>query len=392
MGKRREEVGRSWIRTSEGVSQQIYSLPRLATSVSARERERLAKKRCGVKRVPVEKYRVWTPFRQFGSSMKMSLFVILAQIFLVTLILAEEVKLDRAKALEELKAIEQKNEKLTQDLLAKSARDLNEAGSDKFKAVQVYLESYRNVEFGRAQDGETRFQQWRVENKDKIASLDFSTAAQLHVQYVALVCREALGEKEAPKAGEWGVYWENLFKSREIAENPGDLMEAKMPSSKKGGIGRKQKKESGNDFDRPAVESPLVRDRQIQGFLEGVQEAKFSSASVGPIFNQVVRPHLRKAKSRDLMRLWDLRIAAMDEDVEKEVKTLGADDYKILKRPELLWERADDLEKMGERESAWAQKMAILKANPYHPKLSKWIGEMKQALGESSQALPEKAP
>ena len=392
MGKTGEEVGRSWIRTSEGVSQQIYSLPRLATSVSARERERLAKKRCGVKRVPVEKYRVWTPFRQFGSSMKLSLFVILAQIFLVTLIRAEEVKLDRAKALEELKAIEQKNEKLTQDLLAKSARDLNEAGSDKFKAVQVYLESYRNVEFGRAQDGETRFQQWRVENKDKIASLDFSTAAQLHVQYVALVCREALGEKEAPKAGEWGVYWENLFKSREIAENPGDLIEAKMPSPKKGGMGRKQKKESGNDFDRPAVESPLVRDRQIQGFLEGVQEAKFSSASVGPIFNQVVRPHLRKAKSRDLMRLWDLRIAAMDEDVEKEVKTLGADDYKILKRPELLWERADDLEKMGERESAWAQKMAILKANPYHPKLSKWIGEMKQALGESSQALPEKAP
>ena len=53
MGKRGEEVGRSWIRTSEGVSQQIYSLPRLATSVSARERERLAKKWCGVKRVPV---------------------------------------------------------------------------------------------------------------------------------------------------------------------------------------------------------------------------------------------------------------------------------------------------------------------------------------------------
>ena len=306
--------------------------------------------------------------------------------------MGEEAKLDRVKALEELNAIEQKNEKLTQDLLAKSARDLNEAGSDKFKAVQVYLESYRNVEFGRAQDGETRFQQWRVENKERIASLDFSTAAQLHVQYVAFVCREALGEKEAPKAGEWGVYWEDLFKSREIAESPGDLTEAKVPVVKKVVAGRKQKKESGNDFDRPAVESPLVRDRQIQGFLEGVQEAKFSSASVGPIFNQVVRPHLRKAKSRDLMRLWDLRIAAMDEDVEKEVKTLGADDYKILKRPELLWERADDLEKMGERESAWAQKMAILKANPYHPKLSKWIGEMKQALGEGSPALPEKAP
>ena len=44
--------GRSWIRTSEGISQQIYSLPRLATSVSARERERLAKKRGAVKSDP----------------------------------------------------------------------------------------------------------------------------------------------------------------------------------------------------------------------------------------------------------------------------------------------------------------------------------------------------
>ena len=307
-------------------------------------------------------------------------------------VFAEEAKLDRAKALEELKEMEAKNEKLTRGLLEKAAKDLTEAGLDKFKAVQVYLESYRNVEFGRAQDGETRFQQWRVENKEKIASLDFTTAAQLHVQYVALVCREALGEKEAPKAGEWGAYWENLFKSREIAESPGDLTEAKVPVAKKGVAGRKQKKESGNDFDRPALESPLVRDRQIQGFLQGVQEAKLSSASVGPIFNQVVRPHLRKAKSRDLIRLWDLRIAAMDEDVEKEVKTLGADDYKILKRPEMMWERADDLEKIGERESAWAQKMGILRANPYHPKLSKWIEDLKQALGEGSPALPEKAP
>ncbi|NBS79824.1 hypothetical protein EBS57_08485 [bacterium] len=309
---------------------------------------------------------------------------------------AEEAKLDRAKALEELKAIEEKNEKLTQGVLQKAAKELTEAGADKFKSVQVYVESYRNVEFGRAQDGETRFQQWKVDNRDRIASPDFGAAAQLHVQYVALVCRQALEEKEAPQAapqaGEWGGYWETLFKSREIAESPGEPAEAKIPSPKKGGGGRKQKKEGGNDFDRPALESPLVRDRQIQGFLEGVQEAKLSSASLVPIFNQVVRPRLRKAKSRDLMRLWDLRIAAMDEDVEKEGKTLGADDYKILKRPELMWERADDLEKMGDQEGAWAQKMGILRANPYHPKLSSWIEELKKALGEGSPALPEKTP
>ena len=304
----------------------------------------------------------------------------------------QEAKLDRAKALAELKEIEAKSEKLTQGLLEKAAKELTEAGSDKFKAVQVYLDSYRNVEFGHTQDGEGRYQQWRIANKEKIVSLDYGEAAQLHVQYVGLVCRQALGEKEAPRAEEWGKYWERLMDTKDNVETAEDAPPTQGKVEKKAGGGRKQAKQSGDDFAYPALESPLVRDRQIQGFLGEVKEAKVSSSSVGAIFNQVVRPRLREAKSRELIRLWDLRIAAMDEGIGKEVKTLGLDDYKVLKRPELMWERADDLEKMGEQEAAWAKKMEILKSCPYHPKIAEWIGEMKQALGEGSPALPEKAP
>lgn len=325
--------------------------------------------------------------------MKFALGAIVCGITLLSgWVLAEEGKLDRAKALAELKEIEVKNEKLTQGLLEKAAKELTEAGSDKFKAVQVYLDSYRNVEFGRAQDGDSRYQQWRIDNKEKISSLDFSEAVQLHVQYVGLVCRQALGEKEVPKAGEWGTYWEHLLETKDKVENVVDVPQTQAKVEKKTGVGRKQAKQNGDDFTYPALQSPLVRDRQIQGFLGEVKEATVSSSSVGAVFNQVVRPRLREAKSRDLIRLWDLRIAAMDEGMGKEVKTLGLDDYKVLKRPELMWERADDLEKIGEQESAWAKKMEILKSCPYHPKLADWIGEMKQALGEGSPALPEKAP
>jgi len=325
--------------------------------------------------------------------MKFALGAIVCGITLLSgRVFAEEGQLDRAKALAELKEIEVKNEKLTQGLLEKAAKELTEAGSDKFKAVQVYLDSYRNVEFGRAQDGDSRYQQWRIDNKEKISSLDFSEAVQLHVQYVGLVCRQALGEKEAPKAGEWGTYWEHLLATKDKVENVVDVPQTQAKVEKKTGVGRKQAKQNGDDFTYPALQSPLVRDRQIQGFLGEVKEATVSSSSAGAVFNQVVRPRLREAKSRDLIRLWDLRIAAMDEGMGKEVKTLGLDDYKVLKRPELMWERADDLEKIGERESAWSQKMGILRANPYHPNLSKWIEDLKQALGEGSPALPEKTP
>jgi len=48
------------------VSQQIYSLPRLATSVSARELERLAKKRGAVKSDPKKKHGLSGALLHFG--------------------------------------------------------------------------------------------------------------------------------------------------------------------------------------------------------------------------------------------------------------------------------------------------------------------------------------
>jgi len=307
---------------------------------------------------------------------------------------SQEVRLNRAKALAELGLIEQKNEQLTQDLLAKSARDFSEAADDKSKANQTYLESYRNVVFGRTQEGDTRFQQWKVENKDKLASLEFMQAVQLHVRYLALVCRQAMEEKQAPRPEEWSSYWQSLFASRDIPESPGDFPEKKDRGGKKSGTGpiRKGLPGKAEDFDRPALESPLVRDRQIQGFLGGVKEANVPSGSVEAVFNRVIRPRLREAKSRELLKLWDQRISFFDEEAEKEAKTLGSDDYKVLRRPELLWERADDLEKMGEEEAAWSQKLAILKSSPYHPKVPDWTRELKKSLGGESAALPETKP
>ena len=150
---------------------------------------------------------------------------------------AEEVSLDRAKLLEELSRIEEKNQKFTRDFLAKSVLDFSEAGADKTKAVQMYLESYRNVEFGRAQDGDEKYQAWKIENKEKLVSSDFSAGAQLHVQYLGLVCRQALGEKESPKAVEWANYWESLFESVENSEDFTEIPEFKPRGGKKQGAG-----------------------------------------------------------------------------------------------------------------------------------------------------------
>ena len=306
--------------------------------------------------------------------------------------LGQTMKWDRAKALEDLRVIEVKNEKFTEDLLVKSAQDFLEASGEKIKAAQMVLESYRNVEFGRTQEGDTLFQQWKVDNKDRISSLGFTAGAQLHVQYLALVCRQALGGERKPKAGEWAEYWESLFESRNSSENPAAASDSNAKKDKRPGSVRKQGTSGWNDFERPLQESSLVRDRQIQGFLRQVKEAEVPSGSEELVFSKVVRPRLREAKSRDLLRLWDLRITSMDQEAEKEAKTLAADDYKVLKRPELLWERADDLEKIGEEEAAWGGKMEILKTNPYHPKTAEWITGMQQVLGDGSSDIAPKQP
>ena len=307
-----------------------------------------------------------------------------------------EEKMDRAKALVELTALVAKNEKMTREVLSKAARDLAEAGQERIKAVQVYLESYRNVEFGRTQDGDTRFGDWRVQEKEMISSVAFGESAQLQVRYVALVCREALGEKERPTAAEWLAYYHDLTKSEKTTEvEEMVVVEETAPAAGKG-KGKKRsdasKKQGTGIFDQPAKESPLVRDRQISGFLEEVPAADVAPGNEAAVFKKVLRPRLLEEKNKELLRIWDQRITRMDERVEKKVKTLGADDYKILKRPELLWERASDEEALGEKEAAWAQKMEILRTCPYHPKLEEWVKELRGSLEGGSSGLPEKRP
>ena len=301
--------------------------------------------------------------------------------------------MDRAKALVELTALVAKNDKMTREVLSKAARDLAEAGQERIKAVQVYLESYRNVEYGRTQDGDARFGDWRVQEKEMISSLAFGESAQLQVRYVALVCREALGEKERPTAVEWLAYYHDLTKP----ENSTEVEEAVVtPPAGAQSKGKKRsdasKKQSTGMFDQPAKQSPLVRDRQIGGFLEEVPAADVVPGNEAAVFKKVMRPRLLEDKNKELLRLWDQRIARMDERVEKKVKTLGADDYKILKRPELLWEKASDQEALGEKEAAWAQKMEILRTCPYHPKLEEWVKELRGSLEGGSPGLPEKTP
>jgi len=308
-----------------------------------------------------------------------------------------EEKMDRVKALAELTTLVAKNEKMTREVLSEAARDLAEAGQERIKAVQVYLESYRNVEYGRTQDGDTRFGEWRVEEREMISSLAFGESVQLQVRYVALVCRQALGEKERPTAAEWLAYYHDLTKpdnSTEVEEMV-VVTPVVTPPAGTQGKGKKKsdasKKQSAGMFDQPAKQSPLVRDRQIGGFLEEIPAADVVSGNEAAVFKKVLRPRLLQDKNKELLRIWDQRITRMDERVKK-VKTLGADDYKILKRPELLWERASDQEALGEKEAAWAQKMEILRTCPYHPKLEEWVKELRGSLEGGSSGLPEKTP
>ena len=304
-----------------------------------------------------------------------------------------EEKMDRAKALTELTALVAKNEKMTREVLSKAARDLAEAGQERVKAVQVYLESYRNVEYGRTQDGDMRFGEWRLQEREMISSLAFGESVQLQVRYVALVCREALGEKDRPTAAEWLAYYHDLTKPENSTEVEGAAV---APTTGTQSKGKKKsdssKRQSTAMFDQSAKQSPLVRDRQITGFLDGVPAADVAAGNEAAVFKKVLRPRLLEDKNKELLRLWDQRIARMDEGVEKKVKTLGADDYKILKRPELLWERASDQEALGENEAAWAQKMEILRTCPYHPKLEEWVKELRGSLERGSSGLPEKTP
>ena len=66
--------------------------------------------------------------------------------------------------------------------------------------------------------------------------------------------------------------------------------------------------------------------------------------------------------------------------------------FATVRRPELLWARAEDLYQIGLKNRAITEMVAVLKSNPLHPRAEAWISQLEAMLPASTKAPATDAP
>ena len=98
------------------------------------------------------------------------------------------------------------------------------------------------------------------------------------------------------------------------------------------------------------------------------------------IFQKTILPELRQEKDPRLLAYWDNKIQTEALRIDKQANGLTTNKFNMIRRPTLLWSRAEDELVLGDQGRAVADMLALLKAFPDHPDFDKWAARLTEVV------------
>ena len=129
-------------------------------------------------------------------------------------------------------------------------------------------------------------------------------------------------------------------------------------------------------FKKSLGESPFVPYFQVGPYISGLADWSDHPFDVDSIYQKTILPELRKNKDPRLLDYWDSHLQAETARASASGNNLTVSKFNHIRRPSLLWGRAEDERLLGNGNQSVADMLAILKASPDHPDFDKWASEL----------------
>jgi hypothetical protein len=115
------------------------------------------------------------------------------------------------------------------------------------------------------------------------------------------------------------------------------------------------------------------------GDIDGIQRA-------------IILPEYRATQDPRIIAYWDWVIRRESEAVAKRKVNYDENRFNTVRKPALVWQRAQDLIAIGLRNRAINDMVAVLKANPLHPQAENWMRDLESILSAPPSASAKAAP
>ena len=208
---------------------------------------------------------------------------------------------------------------------------------------------------------------WRKQNGDQLRDKNFVNALRLQLSYITLSLQRSAGAKNkdlipalydytAQVVPVYDTLWTMGFANKGLGDNV------------------------------------FVNYFQIGPYLNGLPDWESQPFNVDGIFQKSILPVLREQKDPRLLAYWDNKLKTEASRLDAKANGIAIDKFNNVRRPALLWGRAEDELLLGDRDRAVADMLGIIKTHPDHPDFDKWVAKLTEVVTPKAEVIVRDAP
>jgi hypothetical protein len=323
---------------------------------------------------------------------------------------------DIKQLLQALRQFRDQNEAATKTRLTTAYQQVTAAASSNEKAAAAWEEAVLAVQFAGVDHQTTAVRAWKQDEGEALRSKEGANAARLHLHWLGLSLQHSSG-------AETKQLLNNIIEFARQVEADRDMMEKfeaqleklrerapagkRAPGNKDVAEDTRVKRLHDSIMRTPVTNGPVARKLQIVELLgdlggkrkKGDGEAKKADAegatgwepvpgNVDGIYRSIVLPEFRATKDPRLLEYWDLQLKLNNEKVVPGMPSFEERQITQVRRPALMWSRAQDILLLGQRNRAATEMFNIIKAYPLHPDAAGWMKQLEEMIAPPAVSAP----
>ena len=332
--------------------------------------------------------------------------------------LQDAAPVDAAQVLDLLEKLKQQQKAALKQRRASAFETVKAATASGEKAAALWKEAVKTVQFDGAEDEQAKLKAWRENEGDALNGKEAQNAARLHLTWLFYTLQFKAGVKKKDLLPFVIEYTNQLTADGQTMETFDDQLqkERERDASGKHGLRRggdeKTVKHMHDSILQTSVSaSPVAKylgledvlpratsqtDRLAKSVAKLLGETKAPTAQdeswpmtpgdLEAIHQAIILPEYRSTKDQRILDYWERVLRRESDSVAKRKVDYEEKRFATVRRPELLWSRAEDLYQIGLKNRAITEMVAVLRSNPLHPRAEGWISQLETMLPAGAKA------
>jgi predicted Zn-dependent protease len=260
--------------------------------------------------------------------------------------------------LQSLEKLRSTQESTLQTSFSRIIQTFRQGASSPTAAWELYQEAVKATRFTGLTRDNSQFRDWKKREEDKLDDPNFRKAIQVHLLYLAISLQHAGGAELKDTVAALAQYASSYPRIEMDSRN----------------------REMAALLNEPITSGVFVRRNGLELYLTRLKDWEMVPSNVDGMFEKVVLPYWREQKDPKAVAYWEERINREAERVKGADLVFPREHFENVRRPVLLWNRAQEMVKVGMPNRAAVEMYNVLKNYPSHPNFSSWADELKNLL------------